>query len=110
MWIDAFDKSWPLAELTKLVSQANPEDLANPYVVLSCEFGAALGHVLQTFKPRLVWIPQLLYWDSELFDPQSGISMPVFHWAIKKMSKYGVDDGFGAKVFACVQLLTKHGG
>jgi hypothetical protein len=40
----------------------------------------------------------------------TGISMPVFHWAMKKMSSYGVDDAFVAKINACVQLLEKYGG
>lgn len=109
-WVEAFDRSWPLEELTKLVTRANAEDLSNMYVVVSCEFGAVMGHVLQSIAPRLVWIPQLLYWDSELFDPQSGLSIPVFHWAIKKMSSYGVNDGFAAKVGACLQILDKRRG
>jgi len=38
-------------------------------------------------------------------DPQSLI--PVFHWAVKKMSGYGWDDGFVQKIDACLKLLDK---
>lgn len=109
-WVNAFDKAWPAEALPALISNSKPEVLSNPYVVLCCEFGAVMGHVLQTKKPRLIWLPNFLYWDSELFDPQSGISIPVFHWAIKKMSNYGVNDGFVAKINMCVQLLEQYDG
>ena len=31
--------------------------------------------------------------------------VPVFHWAIKKFSTYGIDDGFADKPQVCVQML-----
>ncbi len=41
------------------------------------------------------------YCESSLVDPDTGRLIPVFNLAIKKMSDYGVDDGFGDKVKSC---------
>ena len=40
-----------------------------------------------------------------MFDPKTGTVIAVFHWAIKKLSEYGVDDGYAAKTKACLQFL-----
>jgi hypothetical protein len=52
-----------------------------------------------------VWRLDWPYWDSCLFDPKTGTVIAVFHWAIKKLSEYGVDDGYAAKTKACLQFL-----
>ena len=107
-WVDVFDKFLTANRILKLLQSSQEEKFSNPYVVLCCEFGAVMGHVLRQINPRLVWLLEHPYWDSSLFDPTSGLSIAVFHWAMKKMSSYGVDDGYVAKMRACLQLLDKH--
>ncbi len=41
------------------------------------------------------------YGESRLPYVPCGAEVAVFHGAIKKMSEYGVDDGFADKVQAC---------
>ncbi len=106
-WIDAFDCHYDRQSIHHLITRSDPSEFTNDYVAITCEFGAALSHVLRAAQPRLVWRLDWPYWDSSLLDPETGTALPVFHWAIKKMSEYGVEDGFAAKVKACLQLLDE---
>lgn len=106
-WIDAFDRYATRARVKDLIERSDPGNFNNQYVVVCCEFGAAIGYVLQNLQPRLIWKVQYAYWDSGLVDPKTGTVIMVFHWAIKKMSEYGIDDGFAAKIKACLELLDR---
>lgn len=106
-WIDAFDKHYDDGRIAEVIERSNPEDFSNDYIVLCCELGSAIGHVMYRLRPSLVWYLDWPYWESALFDPKSGNLIPVFHWSIKKMSSYGWDDGVTAKIEACLQLLDK---
>jgi hypothetical protein len=104
-WIRAFDAHYRPKQIREVIRGSDPKDFSNDYVVLCCEFGAVLGHVMLKMQPRLFWVPDWPYWESVLLDPESGNLVPVFHWAIKKMSGYGWDDGFAEKVDACLAML-----
>lgn len=95
----------PLSRPADPIARSHPEDFGGDYVVLCCEFGAVLGHVMRARQPRLFWYLDWPYWESMLLDPQTGTVIPVFHWAIKKMSDYGVDDGFVPKIERCLRIL-----
>jgi hypothetical protein len=100
-----FDRYYDLEHVENVVRLSDPDDFSNDYLVLICEFGAVLGHVMMELLPGLDWMPSWPYWESAVFDSQTGTLVPVFHWAIKKFSIYGIDDGFAEKVRACVQIL-----
>ncbi len=106
-WITVFDKYYRTNRIQAVIKRSDPSDYSNDYLVICCEFGAVLGHVLRTLQPRLIWSLDWPYWESALLDPKTGNLIPVFHWAIKKMSGYGWDDGFAEKVTACLQLLNE---
>ena len=106
-WIEAFDHHYNRSRIHGIIDSSDPSDFGNDYIVLCCEFGAVLSHVLRQEQPRLIWRLDWPYWDSSLLDPKTGTAMPVFHWAIKKMSEYGVDDGFAAKTKASLQFLEE---
>lgn len=106
-WIEAFDAYYDREKVGELIERADPADFSNDYVILVCEFGAALGHVLRTMEPRLVWVYDWPYWESSLVDPGNGLIIPTFHWAVKKFSDYGIDDGFAAKLEMCVKMLNE---
>jgi hypothetical protein len=106
-WIDAFDKHYDQKRVRAVIKASDPSDFSNQYLILCCEFGASLGHVFCRLNRRLRWLLDWPYWESAVFDPKSGQVIPVFHWAIKKMSGYGVDDGYAAKVQACLQILDR---
>ena len=109
-WVEAFDKYYDENRVKELISCSPPHQFGNSYLVFACEFGAVLGHVLQQNLPRLEWVAAEPYWESALFDPQTGNLVAVFHWAIKKLSSHGSDDGFAAKVRACLDLLEGRAG
>jgi hypothetical protein len=106
-WIDAFDRHYDRERIHAVVQRSDASDFSNDYVVVCCEFGAALSHVLRMAEPSFVWRLDWPYWDSSLLYPKTGTIVPVFHWSIKKMSEYGVDDGFAAKIKACLRILQE---
>ena len=106
-WVQAFDEYYGRERVAEVVARSDPEDFGCDYVVLCCQFGAVLGHVMRAMQPRLVWYLDWPYWESMLLDPKTGTVIPVFHWAIKKMSDYGVDDGFVSKIRRCLEILEE---
>jgi hypothetical protein len=108
-WVKAFDSYSNQSRVQELIEGSDPEDISNKFLVLCCEFGAVLGYVMRQARPSLEWLADAPYWESALFEPKKGVLIPVFHWAIKKFSSYGIDDGYAAKIKACLQLLDKKG-
>lgn len=106
-WIEAFDRHYNRKRIKEVIDRSDPGDFSNDYLVICCEFGAVLGHVMMRECPRLRLLPDWPYWESAIFDPKSGSVVPVFHWAIKKMSDYGWDDGFTAKVKVCLDMMNR---
>ena len=109
-WIEAFDEHYDRKKIADVIKRSDPKDFSNDYLVLVCEFGAALGHVLRAKQPRLLWRYDWPYWESSLVDCRSGAVIPPFHWAVKKFSEYGVDDGFAAKIDMCLHVLEEKQG
>ena len=107
-WIAAFDSYYDRDAVQKVVARSRPSNFSNDYVVLCCELGAVLGEVLLQQNQRLQWLYDWPYWESAIFDPDTGFKVNVFHWAIKKMSDYGVADGLVAKIQACLQRIEKN--
>ena len=83
-WIDAFDRYHDKKRVKAILKQSDPNDFSNDFIVRCCEFGAVLGHVMTSTQPNLHWIYDWPYWESSIFDPESGRTIAVFHWAIKK--------------------------
>ena len=104
-WIGKFDSYYDESRVSEVVATSDPSDFSNNYLVLCCEFGAVIGLVMRTREPSLDWIPDWPYWESAIWDSRTGNLVPVFHWAIKKMSSYGIDDGFQDKTLACLNML-----
>ena len=104
-WVKAFDTYYDRKRVSDVIARSDPKDFGCDYIVLCCEFGAVMGHVMRLLQPGLVWYLDWPYWDSMLLDPKSGNVIPVFHWAIKKMSGYGIEDGFADKIKKCLDIL-----
>jgi hypothetical protein len=106
-WVEAFDRRYDRATIQQVIDAADPSEIGNEYVRLCGQFGVVLSEVLRQERPTLVWLYGQPYWESALYDEATGYRVNVFHWAIKKMSEYGVDDGFAAKTRACVNVLRR---
>ena len=104
-WVRAFDAYYDKKRVRELIDRSQPDQFGNDYLVIACEFGAVLGTVLLAKVERLQWLAARPYWESSLFDPQTGNVIPVFHWAVKKLSGYGLTDGFVEKIEACIRVL-----
>lgn len=105
-WIKAIDGYYDTERIAELIRYSDPDDFSNEFVVTVCQFGAVLGHVMCQSEPRLQWVAEWPYWESSLYDPHTGYIIPPFHWAIKKFSNYGVDDGCVAKVGCMIEVLN----
>jgi hypothetical protein len=106
-WVEAFDRHYDRGAIQRVIDRADPSEIENEYARLCGQFGVVLGEVLRHQRPTLVWLYGRPYWESALYDEATGYRVNVFHWAIKKMSEYGVDDGFAAKTRACLNVLQQ---
>ncbi len=85
-WLDALEEYATPERLQDLLRASNPEKPDNRYLILCCEAGAVIGEVLKSSWPRLQWIPDFPYFESCLFDLNTRLRIPVFHWAVKSLS------------------------
>ncbi len=105
-WLELIDSHYDTDRIAEVMDRSEPEDFSNELIVTVCQFGALLGHIMRQQEPRLEWIADWPYWESSLYDPVTGNIIPPFHWAIKKFSDYGVDDGFAEKIGCMVHILN----
>jgi hypothetical protein len=103
-WIQGFHAFYDRKELAKMLEAADPRDRRNPYAMTCQGFAAALGEVLIASMPGCAWLPDAPVWESAVYDPRGGCRINVFDWAVKKLSEYGVDDGYAMKVKVCVGM------
>jgi len=107
-WLREFDHHFQRRQIQRTINRSDPHQYDNDYFVLCCELGSVLGTVLQALEPRLSWLYDWPYWESALYDQETRSRINVFHWAVKKMSEYGVEDGLTDKLNACRTLLQSH--
>jgi len=93
-WVEAFDRHYDASRVQQTIERSDPSDFSNDLVVLCCQFGAVLGTAMIAEEKSLVWLEDYPYWECALYDQRSGTRINVFHWAIKKFSDYGIDDGY----------------
>lgn len=104
-WIEAFNEYHTPERVQGIIRGADPSDYGNGYVVRCCELGAVIGHVMGKMQPRFLWLTELPYWESALFDPRTGAVLPVFHWAIRKLSGTGINGSLVTKMRLSIKAL-----
>jgi len=105
--IDKLDKAIGREYIKGVIDASGVDDDANQYLISTVEFGCALAETMQNEIGGFVWVYDYPYWESTIVHKQTGFEIPVFHWAIKKYSEYGVDDGFKDKILALKMNLDK---
>lgn len=85
-WLTRLEAHLAPETLQSLLRGSNPEKPDNPHLVLTCEIGALIAEILRNEWPTLQWIPDFPYFESSLFDLNTNVRVPAFHWAIKLMS------------------------
>jgi hypothetical protein len=103
--IDAFDAHWTRPRIAELLRASDRSDFTNDYVVLCGELGAVLGEVMRRALPSLEWLYSDPYWESSLWFAPTGGRIHPFHWAIKKMSSYGADNGLRPKLLVGLESI-----
>jgi hypothetical protein len=104
--IDAVDIAFGKKEVKELIKISDPKDFDNQYLVVVCEFGLALGDLfVKTGKFK--WLYSYPYFHSIVVNPDTGLGITVFDWALKKFSSYGIDDGYKWKFMKVVELIEK---
>ncbi|MEW4452052.1 hypothetical protein AB1L30_05140 [Bremerella sp. JC817] len=106
-WIQAIDQYYDEQHIAELIAESDPTDDANSYLITCIELGTLIAKMLQAMVPDLEWWAESPYWESSLWHPATGHMIPPTHWAIKKFSGYGWDDGLAPKIFAAVQALRE---
>ena len=104
-WLREFDRYFQRRQIQRTINRSDSQQYDNDYLVLCCELGSVIGTVLQALEPHLSWLYDWPYWESALYDQKTRSRINVFHWAVKKMSGYGVEDGLIAKLDACRGIL-----
>ena len=104
--IEAVDKGLGKQEVKELISMSDPKDSDNQYLLVVCEFGLALGDLfVKTGKFK--WLYSYPYFHSIVVNPETGQAITVFDWAVKKLSSYGIDDGFKWKFLKVMELIEE---
>jgi len=105
--IDKLDKAINRKYIKSIIDASDEDDESNDYLISIIEFGCALAETIENEIGGFVWIYDYPYWESTIVHKKTGFEIPVFHWAIKKYSEYGVDDGFKDKILALKRNLEK---
>lgn len=103
-WLTALEQKATPEQIQRWLRSSNPERPDNPWFVLCCETGAIIAEVLKAGWPRFQWLPDTPYFESDLFDLNARIRIPVFHWAVKTLSgdeRWPLKD----KVAACLDYV-----
>ncbi len=105
--IDKLDKAISEEYIKGVLDVSDENDDANHYLISVIEFGCALANTMENEIGGFVWVYDYPYWESTLVHKKTGYEIPVFHWAIKKYSGYGVDDGFKDKLIRLKEILEE---
>ncbi|MCG8700143.1 MAG: hypothetical protein MI922_18955 [Bacteroidales bacterium] len=102
--IEKFDDFYTKAIIRDLINKSAPKKFDNPYLVTVCELGLALGDLfVNTTKFR--WLYSFPYFHSIVVNPQTGIGITVFDWALKRLSSYGMNDRLKGKYDITIEII-----
>lgn len=104
--LDAVDKAYGRQEVMELLDMSDPQDFNNPYLVVVCEFGLALGDLFVN-TGKFQWLYAYPYFHSIVVNSETGLAIPIFDWAVKKFSAYGIDDGYQWKFLKVMDVLKE---
>jgi hypothetical protein len=105
--LEAVDKFYNRNRISQIIRNSDPADFSNQYLVTVCEFGATIGQLFQEIE-GFDWLYSYPYFHSIIVHKDSGFGIPVFDWAVKKFSEYGVDDGIVAKFQSALDGINSY--
>jgi hypothetical protein len=104
-WIQAIDEYYNIDRIADLIAESDPTEDGNPYFITCIELGTLIAKMIQSLVPDLEWLADSPYGESSLWHPTSGQMIPPTHWAIKKFSDYGWNDGLVPKIHCGAHAL-----
>ncbi|MSR46238.1 MAG: hypothetical protein EXS13_04100 [Planctomycetes bacterium] len=96
--LGAIDAGFDADAIAELHSSSDPAEFGNSLLVTVCELGAVIGTTLCAARPTLQWVADWPYFESTLVDRATGIVLPPFHWAIRKLSAEGAGGGMVERI------------
>ncbi len=105
--LGAIDAGFDPAAIAQIHSSSDPEDFGNTLLVTACELGGVIGSALAAARPSLHWVPDWPYFESTLVDRPTGVVIPPFHWAIRKLSAQGAGGGLVERVGVVLSHLAQ---
>jgi hypothetical protein len=103
--VDTIDKAIQRKYIIGLLNDSDPNDSSNSYLISIVEFGCILAECIINEISGFYWLYDYPYWESVIVHKPTGTVVPIFHWAIKKYSAYGVEDGFKNKIIKMKEVL-----
>jgi hypothetical protein len=94
--LDEIDKHYSRRIVTQLIKESDPSEYSNKYLVTVCMFGSMIGELFSRHE-NFKWLYSYPYFNSIIVYSEKGLGIPVYDWAVKKFSSYGINDGFAAK-------------
>ena len=106
-WIQMIDDYYNIDRIAELIAESDPSEDGNPYFITCIELGALIAKMIQSLVPDIEWMANSPYWESSLWHPASAHIIPPTHWAIKKFSDYGWEDGLVPKIHCGALVLRE---
>ncbi len=104
---DEIDRHFDADRVASLISDSDDTSDENDYVITCIELGALLGNNLIALDSTLEWLAEMPYWESSIWHAPTGTMIAPVHWAMKKMSGYGWDDGLVGKCQAAIHIINQ---
>lgn len=104
-WIQTIDEHFNVDQIAGLIAESDPTENGNSYFITCIELGTLIATMMQELVPDLEWMADSPYWESSLWHPASGHVISPVHWAIKKLSDYGWEDGLVPKIHCGMHAL-----
>ncbi len=96
--LGAIDAAFDAHAVEGLQTSSDPAEFGNSLLVTACELGAVIGSSLLAARPTLQWVADWPDFESTLVDRATGVVLPPFHWAIRKLSAQGVGGGLVERI------------
>ena len=105
--LSGIHKCYNQSTVTKLLKGEKENEVDGDVFITAIEIGVICGKVIIELNRNWGWIPCMPYWESPLYHSKSGCIANVFHWGVKKLSSYAVEDDLYGKCLACNEVAEK---
>jgi hypothetical protein len=103
----AFDRGTPADSLAALIKNSDPLNPNNDYLIRCSLLGAVIGETIRQLVPNGQWVYDHPIWESGILAPDAGAVVPVFHWAVHRLSADGAHEETAAKVLTAVDMIGR---